>query len=175
MINSVYIQVKLMSNKMKLYFRIIVLTITVLLTSCDDSTEHIDLQAADLHDAMQHLTDVIVHDIFSPPVASRIYAYPSIAAYEILASQDSTYLTLAGQLHELESIPVSTESINHDVAAIQAFFTVGKALIFSEEKVDEYIQKWHEELLSKGISQNQLDRSIEYAQMVSDHIMDCFL
>ena len=80
---------------------------------------------------VKKLTDVIVYDIFSPPVASRIYAYPSIAAYEILASQDSTYLTLAGQLHELESIPVSTESINHDVAAIQAFFTVGKALIFS--------------------------------------------
>ena len=35
--------------------------------------------------AMKQLTDVIVHDIFSPPVASRVYTYPNIAAYEIIS------------------------------------------------------------------------------------------
>ncbi|MEO0775049.1 MAG: phosphatidic acid phosphatase, partial [Bacteroidota bacterium] len=33
-----------------------------------------------MHQSMKKLTDVIVHDIFSPPVASRIYVYPSVAA-----------------------------------------------------------------------------------------------
>ena len=31
--------------------------------------------------AMQNLTDIVVYDIFSPPVASRVYLYPTIAAY----------------------------------------------------------------------------------------------
>ena len=31
-----------------------------------------------------HLTDVIIHDIFKPPVASRIYAYANLAGYEAL-------------------------------------------------------------------------------------------
>ena len=35
--------------------------------------------------AMQNLTDIIVYDIFSPPVASRVYLYPTIAAYEVMA------------------------------------------------------------------------------------------
>mgnify|MGYP003499280747 FL=1 len=35
-----------------------------------------------LHRSVKQVTDVIVHDIFSPPVASRIYGYMSIAAYE---------------------------------------------------------------------------------------------
>ena len=39
------------------------------------------------HESMQKLTDVIVYDIFSPPVASRIYAYPTIAAYEVLINE----------------------------------------------------------------------------------------
>ena len=35
--------------------------------------------------AMQNLTDIVVYDIFSPPVASRVYLYPTLAAYEIVA------------------------------------------------------------------------------------------
>ncbi len=32
-------------------------------------------------EAMDRVTDVVVHDIFTPPVSSRIYAYTSLAAY----------------------------------------------------------------------------------------------
>ncbi|MDV7399253.1 hypothetical protein RZS08_48025, partial [Arthrospira platensis SPKY1] len=53
------------------------------------------------HRSMKKLTDVIVHDIFSPPVASRIYAYASIAGYEALLPAYPGYETLAGQLNEL--------------------------------------------------------------------------
>ena len=51
-----------------------------------------------IHRSMKALTDVIVHDIFSPPVASRIYTYPSIAAYEILQHANPEYQKLEGQL-----------------------------------------------------------------------------
>ena len=37
-----------------------------------------------LHRAQKAITAVIVHDIFSPPVASRIYLYSNLAAYEAL-------------------------------------------------------------------------------------------
>ncbi|MEC8598772.1 MAG: phosphatidic acid phosphatase, partial [Bacteroidota bacterium] len=48
-----------------------------------DSTRLND--ASLFHSAMQNLSDIIVYDIFSPPVASRVYLYPSIAAYELMA------------------------------------------------------------------------------------------
>ena len=35
-----------------------------------------------LHNAQKKLTDIIVTDIFTPPVASRVYVYPLLAAYE---------------------------------------------------------------------------------------------
>jgi hypothetical protein len=35
-----------------------------------------------LHRNMDQLTQVIIHDMFAPPNASRIYAYSSLAAYE---------------------------------------------------------------------------------------------
>src|SRR6478735_727350 len=54
-----------------------------------------------LHRSVKQVTDVIVHDIYSPPVASRIYAYVTIAAYEAGRNADPQYRSFAGQLHGL--------------------------------------------------------------------------
>ena len=35
-----------------------------------------------LHQNVEHLTQLIIYDAFSPPVASRIYGYTSLAAFE---------------------------------------------------------------------------------------------
>src|SRR5205809_7497923 len=66
-----------------------------------------------LHRSIKKFTDVIVHDIFSPPVASRIYAYVSVAAYEAARHQDSSSVSLAGQLHELESVPRPETNVDY--------------------------------------------------------------
>ena len=57
------------------------------------------------HRSMQKLTDIIVYDIFSPPVASRIYVYPSVAAYEVLINDYPNYESLSGKINGLNSIP----------------------------------------------------------------------
>ena len=62
--------------------------------------------AALFHSAMQNLSDIIVYDIFSPPVASRVYLYPSIAAYELIAKDmPLKYKSLVGQVKGLTKIP----------------------------------------------------------------------
>ena len=60
-----------------------------------------------IHRAIKEITDVMVYDIYSPPVASRTYAYISVAAYETLIHEDSAYISLAGQLHGLQSYSCS--------------------------------------------------------------------
>ena len=62
------------------------LAIIFVLNSCESDERYIDkLNDASLfNDTMQILTDVVVYDIFSPPVASRVYVYPTIAAYSIM-------------------------------------------------------------------------------------------
>lgn len=55
----------------------------------------IDITNADLlHRAEKALTRVIVHDIFSPPVASRIYLYANFAAYEAVVPSQKKYKSL---------------------------------------------------------------------------------
>ena len=83
------------------------------------------------------LTDVIVHDIFSPPVASRIYVYPSIAAYECAKFLEGNYQSLSGQLNGLDRLPSpeNGQEYSYELAAITAFNKVAKTFIFSEEKL----------------------------------------
>ena len=127
-----------------------------------------------LHRSVKKLTDVIVHDIFSPPVASRIYAYSSIAAFEALVPGHSNLQSLAGQLNQLTPppIPSANQLINHQVASVKAFLTVGKALIFSENQIEEFEIQIFDEIRKSGISQNVLKSSLQYGDLVAQHILD---
>src|SRR5438128_2537695 len=55
--------------------------------------------------ALNKLTEVVIHDIFSPPVASRIYAYANLAGYEALVPFDATYESLGNKLRRFQASP----------------------------------------------------------------------
>ena len=124
------------------------------------------------HESMQKLTDVIVYDIFSPPVASRIYVYPTIAAYEILINQHPNFKSLSGKLKGLDKIPLPDPELEYSfpLASIHAFLEVGKDLIFSEEKITDFQNEIMSELKELGIPNEIYNRSIDYADIVASHI-----
>lgn len=113
--------------------------LVLLLGSCETVNPNFQEEAKNVdlyHQSMKKLTDVIVHDIFSPPVASRIYAYPNIAAFEALVNDYPEYQSLDGQLYGLKNIPQPEEGKEYcyPLASIHAFLIVGKALIFRKIK-----------------------------------------
>lgn len=125
------------------------------------------------HASNKKLTDIIVHDIFSPPVASRIYVYANIAAYETLVNHYPEYQSLAGQVKGLEAAPKPNPSkdIDFHLASIHSFLTVGKALIFSEDKMDIFRNQLYEKIKETDIPSDVFDNSIEYGEAVASHIM----
>jgi len=158
-------------------FRKVLFFIFLVVSSCTESEEQKKLlsnQAEYLHRSVKKLTDVIVHDIFSPPVASRIYAYSSIAAYEALVPGHPELQSLAGQLNQLKPIskPSDNKVINHQVASIKAFLTVGKALIFSENQIEEFENEIFEEIKKSGIKSSVFKSSLEYGNLVAQHILE---
>ena len=144
----------------------------LVLVSCQPTSDF-DTDNPDLiHQSMKKLTDVIVYDIFSPPVASRIYAYPSIAAYETLIHDHPEYQTLAGQLNGLEAAPApeAGQEYCYPLASLHAFLTVGKAFIFSEQDIEEFEQPLYEEY-DRALSDDVYDRSLDYGDAVAKHIL----
>lgn len=123
---------------------------------------------------VKQLTDVIVHDIFSPPVASRIYAYSTIAGYEVIAHSGKGYRSLAGQLRGLKPTPApaDTAGIDFPFAALVAMAVTGKTLIFSEDEMQLVLDTLQIKARESGLSPEKLERSMAYGQQMSKAILD---
>ena len=137
--------------------------------ACTKENRTIEVSAEDLHASVDMVTEVMIHDIFSPPVASRIYVYPNIAAYEIMATQNDDYNSLAGQVRDLEPIPVATdENVNHSLAAMIAHMDMSRRLVFSEDKMkvlrDSLYSRWGK------ANEAVFEASKTYGLEVAEHI-----
>ncbi len=126
--------------------RFIVFLTIIIATSCQSYNPHYKEEIKDaqlLRESVGHLTDVIVHDIFSPPVASRIYAYSTIAAYECARLESPDNPSFAGRLNDLEILPKPKEDLEYSfyLASLYAFDEVGKQLTFSNGLYEEKIAK----------------------------------
>ncbi len=126
-----------------------------------------------IHRSVKAITDRIVHDIFSPPVASRIYAYTSVAAYESARHMDPNFMSLSGQLHGLDSIPMPLPNVEYSypVASVHAVLKVGKALVFSEDQVDAYYKTIMGEIRATGIPDDVFERSVEFGDKVAARVL----
>ncbi|MTB53111.1 vanadium-dependent haloperoxidase [Lewinella sp. W8] len=149
----------------------------VLFTSCGEEINPNFQEEVDnpeyYHRAVKKVTDVIVHDIFSPPVAARIYAYSGIAGYEAYAAGDPNLQTLAGQVNHLDPVPqpAADQEISHAIAAVAAQLKVGKSLIFSEDKIEAFTNELMAEIDAIGVPDEVLFNSIAYGEAVADHVI----
>lgn len=164
-----------MKMKMRTIFYAI-LTLILVRCSSEKNTAYLDkVQDPELfQNAMQNLTDIVVYDIFSPPVASRVYLYPTVAAYEIMALRyPDKYNSLVGQVKELMTIPKTTnDDVNHHLASLFAFNTVGKALIFSEDKMETFQEGFEAKLDEFDVPGRVVKASKIYGDQVAAFILD---
>ena len=119
------------------------------------------------------LTRVIISDVFSPPVCSRIYAYANIAAYEALVPGNSSHLSFAGRLNDLKAVPQPEvkDDINFEMASIIAFSTVSQKLLFNADAMKDMENEYLLRLDSAGISDEIKEKSISYGRSVGNHII----
>lgn len=126
-----------------------------------------------LHRSVKQVTDVIVHDIFSPPVSSRIYVYMCIAGYEAAIHENPKYISLAGQVKGLEAVPEpeAAKEYCYPLASVQAILTVGKALVFSEDRMEVFYHKIMQDFKDAGVPEAVFERSVDYGNAVAKHIL----
>ncbi len=115
---------------------------------------------------------------YSPPVASRAFAYFGITAYEATATGADTLLTLAGQVHGLKPVPArEAGAVYDDGVVVQAamaasarnfFFNTGptgqRAMAALEKKLAADV--------AEGVPADVVERSAAYGQAVAAHILE---
>lgn len=137
---------------------------------CSKPSKHIEISPEQYHQSVDKVVEIMIHDIFSPPVASRIFVYPNIAAYEILAQKSSKFNTLNGLLKDYTPIPIAdtTKQINLELSALIAHMELSKSLIFSEDRFkklqDSLYTQWED------TNKEEFQQSKEYAFSVVGHM-----
>ena len=139
-----------------------------ILFACNPKNEAIDVTSAELDASVDKVIEVMIHDIFSPPVASRVFAYPNIAAYEIIALHNKNYNSLEKQIGSLTTIPKPEGDINYQLSALIAHIELSKRLVFSEEKITEFRDSLYQVWGTKN--SKILEASKSYGLQVADHI-----
>jgi len=121
------------------------------------------------HQLVKKLTDIIVVDIFTPPVASRIYANTSLAMYEALRFEDSSAPSITAKLKgfDLMPLPIDKISYNFSIAAIQAFSETAKKVTFSAPEITAYQDSMIKQYAG-NMDQAIVDSSVAFGQRVAD-------
>ncbi len=114
-----------------------ILTCLLALGACQPARQPLPAGPELQDQCVQALTEVIVHDIFTPPVASRLYAYTQLAYYEALRPANPAYASLLPQLRGFAALPAAPDSVqcHYALSAATAFLKVAEALVFSKDSI----------------------------------------
>lgn len=129
-------------------------------------------KAATLHQLNSLLINTVMVDFFTPPVASRIYAYPNIAFYECIRQDDPALPTLSGKLNGLPGIPPASKNGKTDqfIAACISYSYVAQKLVGSEYKMEDWRKAFVDSLI-KNSDPVVAGISMQYGRTVADSIL----
>lgn len=158
-------------KKMKLLF--ILFSIGFIFCDCRGK-QKTDLDPTEvLHQNQDQLTKLIIYDVFTPPVASRIYAYTSLAAYEAIRHlKPDSYPSIAEQLNGFSKFPNPEKDKNYDftLAATQAFFTVSRKVTFSVDSFVAFENRIYS-TFKNNLDEEVYERSIAFGKQVGQIIL----
>lgn len=155
---------------MKFHYKLAVIAILIILVSCKQKAKTPMDDAVLLHKNQDLLTQIIIYDAFTPPVASRIYVYSSLASYEAIKYSIEGAPSLTARLQGFKPMPQPEKGKLYDytLAATKAFFTVvRKVKVFSVDsltKHEESVYNSYKEILDK----ETYNRSIALGESIGE-------
>ena len=125
-----------------------------------------------LHENQDQLTHVIIYDAFSPPVASRIYAYSSLASYEAMRFAKPGSNSFATELNGFKPLPQPEKGKKYDftLAATKAFFTVVHKVVFSLDSLKGYEDRVYAQF-KDSLDEDTYERSVMFGDSIGKLIL----
>lgn len=123
-----------------------------------------------------HVTEVMVTDVASPPVAARIYAYTNLAAYRVMQESGAEFEQndfLDFSLLKNQIADLSLESISSpEFAAIYSMLLVGEKVMPSGYLLKEKQTAWQVwALKNKLINKETMENHLSFAKAVADQVL----
>jgi hypothetical protein len=118
------------------------------------------------------LTQVIIYDVFTPPVSSRIYVYASLASYEAIRHANSGTTSITDKLHGFAPMPKPEAGKQYDytLAATKAFFTSVRKMVFSVDSLNKYENSVYNRY-KQQLDKETYERSVLFGEAVGKQVL----
>ena len=160
-----------MKNIFKSYWS--VLFISSFLLSCSEKKPVALNEVEVLVNNEDQLTQVIIYDVFTPPVASRIYVYTSLASYEAIRFAKEGTSSIAEKLNGFGKMPIPEKgkNYNYTLAATKAFFKVARNVkVFSVDSLNKYEQSIYDNYKAR-LDETTYNNSVAFGDTVAGSIL----
>lgn len=113
---------------------------------------------------------------YSPPIASRAFAYIGITAWEVTASGTPGLHSLSGQLNAMPPPPARAEGSYDEAVVVQAALTAAVRDFFGNtgptgQRAMEAMARKQREMVVAGLARDVVVRSEAYGQAVAAHVL----
>jgi hypothetical protein len=124
-----------------------------------------------------HLTEIMVTDVASPPVAARIYAYSTLSSYLVLQKQEVPFkyasilpMTYVDDIDQHKSM---LKLKSPEFSAIYAILKVGEEIMPSGYLLQKKQEIWIQYALkNKLLSKKEINSHIEFANQIVKKVLE---
>ena len=121
---------------------------------------------------VKEVNNAVLGNNFPPMIASRVYVYSNIAAYETMAAGSDSFQSLAGQIKHLPKINVpDTANVDFHFATLLSFCKLGEALTFPAGSMEGYVNGLKRAADSLGMPDEVMKASIAFSDSISSQIL----
>ncbi len=118
------------------------------------------------------LTMVMIHDVASPPAASRFYAYCLLGAHDLVAQNAKNIIPPSRFVRDFAPAPPDKAGrYDYRIAALYSILETGRLLLPSGYRLEDDQKKLLAQLREDGFSQAILDASVRVAQAEASRVL----
>ena len=153
-----------------------VLALSILIYSSVEARAHHPQLAPPLNPgkALAIINMVMVHDVISPPAASRFYAYSMLGSYSIVAARNKS-LPPAQHLVKAFAADLRLDTVkaayDYQLAAYSAMLETARRLLPSGESLAEEEASFLQGLEKQGVKPAVLSQSVRVAKLAADAVV----
>ncbi|WP_210465432.1 vanadium-dependent haloperoxidase [Rufibacter roseolus] len=138
-----------------------------------EQKQNLKFSSEQISQIIHRMTDIMVNDVTNPPLASRFFSYATLAGYEVVSQNDSTYKSMHGVLRNYPAItkPDSVEGHSPELSAILAMMETAKKMQPSGVLLDSMEVQFLDSCRREGLAEETITSSLNYAKKVSKQIL----
>ncbi|AKQ45121.1 haloperoxidase [Rufibacter radiotolerans] len=138
-----------------------------------EKKQNLAFSSKQISQIIHRMTDVMVNDVTNPPLASRFFSYATLAGYEVVSQNDSSYHSMHGVLNQYPQLhkPDSITGYSVELTALLAMMETARKMQPSGALLDSLKTHFLDSCRQEGLSEDVIAASLAYAQQVSKGVL----